>query len=166
MQHYKIVLMGNSLKYKMYKFIYILFITMFGVKGIRYCKFGNFWRGLYFRETSHMRSFVKIKSSRNDKITLSFIGLGKPCLGLEFFTSLIGLLMPFAKIKFSRKFPNLQYCFVFAISSAANLGTRLNGGVSEIPWCPLKNTYIVGVNSIRWFLLKETNCLSYCGLCN
>ena len=30
----------------------------------------KFSRGLYFRETSHMRSFVKIKPSRNGKITL------------------------------------------------------------------------------------------------
>ena len=42
-----------------------------------------------FRETSHMRSFVKIKPSRNGKITLFFIDLGKPCLSHEFFTSLI-----------------------------------------------------------------------------
>ena len=27
---------------------------------------------VYIRETSHMRSFVKIKSSRNSEITLSF----------------------------------------------------------------------------------------------
>ena len=55
-----------------------------------------------------MRSFVKIKPSRNGKITLSFIEIGKSCLNREFFTSLICLLMLFAKIKFSRKFPNLQ----------------------------------------------------------
>ena len=52
---------------------------------------------------------MKIKPSRNGKITLSFIDIGKPCLSREFFTSLICLLMLFAKIKFSRKFPNLQY---------------------------------------------------------
>ena len=63
----------------------------------QYCKFGNFLRGLYFREISHMRSFVKIKPSRNGKTTR------------EFFTSLICLLMLFATIKFSRKFQNLQY---------------------------------------------------------
>ena len=56
-----------------------------------------------------MRSFVKIKPSRNGKITLSFIDTGKPCLSGDFSTSLICLLMLFAKIKFSRKFPNLQY---------------------------------------------------------
>ena len=56
-----------------------------------------------------MRSFVKIKPSRNGKITLSFIDIGKSCLSREFFTSLICLSMLFAKIKFSRKFPNLQY---------------------------------------------------------
>ena len=56
-----------------------------------------------------MRIFVKIKPSRNGKITLSFIDIGKSCLSREFFTSLMCLLMLFAKIKFSRKFPNLQY---------------------------------------------------------
>ena len=56
-----------------------------------------------------MRSFVKIKPSKNRKITLSFIDIGKSCLGREFFTSLTCLLMLFAKIKFSRKLPNLQY---------------------------------------------------------
>ena len=62
---------------------------------------------IYFRETSHMRSFVKMKPSRNGKITQSFIDIGKFCLSREFFTSLC-LLMLFVKIKFSRKFPNLQ----------------------------------------------------------
>ena len=58
-----------------------------------------------------MRSFTKIRPSRNGKITLSFIDnyTGKSCLSREFFTSLICLLMLFPKIKFSRKFPNLQY---------------------------------------------------------
>ena len=56
-----------------------------------------------------MRSFVKIKHSRNGKITLSFVDIGKSCLSREFFISYIYLLMLFAKIKFSRKFPNLQY---------------------------------------------------------
>ena len=55
-----------------------------------------------------MRSFVKIKPSRNGKITLSFIDIGKSCLNREFFTSLMCPSMLFAKIKFSRKFPNLQ----------------------------------------------------------
>ena len=63
---------------------------------------------VYFRETSHMRSFVKIKPSRNGEITLTFIDMAKSCLSREFFTSLICLLMLFAKVKFSRKFPDLQ----------------------------------------------------------
>ena len=45
----------------------------------------KFSRGLYFRETSHMRKFAKIKPSQNDKITLSFIDIGKSCLSREFF---------------------------------------------------------------------------------
>ena len=52
---------------------------------------------------------LKIKPLRNGKITLSFIDIGKSCLSCDFFTSLICLLMLFTKIKFPRKFPNLQY---------------------------------------------------------
>ena len=76
-----------------------------------YCKFGNFREDFIFAKLRicDMRSFVKIKPSRDDKITLSFIGIGKSCLNREVFTSLICLLMLFAKIKLSRKFPNLQY---------------------------------------------------------
>ena len=51
-----------------------------------------------------MRSFVKTKLSRNGKITLSFIEIGKSCLSCEFFTSLICLSMHFAKIKILAKF--------------------------------------------------------------
>ena len=59
-----------------------------------------------------MRSFSKIKPSWNDEITLSLIDIGKSCLCRgEFLASQICLLTPFAKIKFSRKFQNLQYLF-------------------------------------------------------
>ena len=34
---------------------------------------------VYFRKTSLMRSFVKIKPSRNSVITLLFTDVGKPC---------------------------------------------------------------------------------------
>ena len=59
-----------------------------------------FWRGFYFR--------VKIKSSRNDEIILSFTDTGKPCLCRDFLTSQVCLLTLFAKIRFSRKILNLQ----------------------------------------------------------
>ena len=36
-------------------------------------------QGFYFRETSRMRSFVKIKPSRNGEITLPFPDVGKFC---------------------------------------------------------------------------------------
>ena len=39
---------------------------------------------VYFRETSHMRSFVKIKSSRNCEINLSFTDKGKSYLCRDF----------------------------------------------------------------------------------
>ena len=49
-----------------------------------YCKFGNF-RESYFREISHMRSFVKIKPSRIGDITLSFTDIGKSCPVRDFY---------------------------------------------------------------------------------
>ena len=56
------------------------------------------------------RSFVKIKPSRIGDITLSFTDIGKSCPVREFYIAfLMCLLTLFAKIKFSRKFPNLQY---------------------------------------------------------
>ena len=39
---------------------------------------------VYCRETSHMRSFVKIKSSRNGLITLSLTDEGKSCHSREY----------------------------------------------------------------------------------
>ena len=63
---------------------------------------------VYFLETSHMRSFVKLNTSRNGKITLLFTDISFLCPSREFLMSQICFLMPLAKIKFSRKFPNLQ----------------------------------------------------------
>ena len=76
---------------------------------------------------------MKVKPSRNGKITLSFImfiDIGKPCLSREFFTSLIRLLMLFAKIKFSQKFPNQQYPSVQTLV----LGARKNLRIETIPY--------------------------------
>ena len=55
-------------------------------------------------------AFRENKTPAKWQITLSFVDICKPCLGREFFTSLICLLMLFAKIKFSRKIPNLHKC--------------------------------------------------------
>ena len=44
----------------------------------------KFSRGFYFRETSHMRSFVKIKSSQNGEITLSTTDIVKSCSRRDF----------------------------------------------------------------------------------
>ena len=38
-------------------------------------------QGFYFRETSHMRSFVKIKLARNVEIRLSITDEGNSCSG-------------------------------------------------------------------------------------
>ena len=53
-----------------------------------YYKFVIFAR-FYFRETSHMRSFAKVKFSQNGKIILPFTDIGKSCPSREFKTSLI-----------------------------------------------------------------------------
>ena len=71
---------------------------------ISYCKFGNFHRGFIFREISHMRSFVKVKSLQNGETIRSFTDLGKSCPSREFSTSQICLSTLFAKIKSSQKF--------------------------------------------------------------
>ena len=57
-----------------------------------------------FAYTSHMRSFVKVKHSRNGETTLSFTDVGKSCPRGEFLTWQICLLTLFANIKFSRNF--------------------------------------------------------------
>ena len=41
-------------------------------------------RGLYFREASHMRSLVQMKSSRNGEITLSFTDISESYPSHEF----------------------------------------------------------------------------------
>ena len=60
-----------------------------------------------------MRSFVKIKSSQNSEITLSFTDIENSCPSREFLVSQISLLTLFVKIKFSRKFPDLQYLLIY-----------------------------------------------------
>ena len=59
-----------------------------------------------------MRSFVKIKFSRNDDITLSTTDIGKSYHSRKFLWSQVCLLTLFAKISFSRKFPDLQFMIV------------------------------------------------------
>ena len=74
-----------------------------------HCILGNFHEDFIF---ANMRSFVKIGPSRNNEIPLSFTDVGKSCHSREFSKSQICLLTLFAKIKFSRNFPNLQYDLV------------------------------------------------------
>ena len=54
-------------------------------------------------------SFVKMKSSQYGEITLSFTDIGKSCPSRQFLALQICLLTLFVKIKFSGKFPDLQY---------------------------------------------------------
>ena len=51
-----------------------------------------------------MRSFMKIKSSRIEEITLSVTDIGKSCACREFSTSQIYVLTLFAKIKYCENF--------------------------------------------------------------
>ena len=87
---------------------YSLILNKFGThwmqRMISYCKFGNFHGGFIFREISHMRSFVKVKSLQNGETIRSFTDLGKSCPSREFSTSQICLSTLFAKIKSSQKF--------------------------------------------------------------
>ena len=71
-----------------------------------YRKFGNFREGFIFAK---LRSFVKMKTSRFRAITLLFTDIGNPYHSRDFSPSQICLLSLFANIKFSRKFPNLQW---------------------------------------------------------
>ena len=66
---------------------------------------GNFREGFVLA----MRSFVKMKPSRNGEIIMSLNDFGISCPICEFLTLQICHLMLFAKIKFARKFQNLQY---------------------------------------------------------
>ena len=56
-----------------------------------------------------MRSFAKIKLSRNSKNSLSITDVGKSWQSRDCLPGQICLLMLFAKTKFLQKFPNLQY---------------------------------------------------------
>ena len=61
-------------------------------KGSSYTVNSEFFARVYFRETSHKRSFVKTKFSRNGEITLSITDIGKTCPSGEFLTSQVCLL--------------------------------------------------------------------------
>ena len=67
-----------------------------------------FARVLFSRNFAYAK-FRENKPSRNGEITMSFTNIGKSCPTCEFISSQICLLMLFAKIKCSRKFPDLQY---------------------------------------------------------
>ena len=59
--------------------------------------------------SQNLRSFMKIKLSRNGEIRLLFTYEGKSCPSRKFLTWQMCLLTLFASIKCSRKLPNLQY---------------------------------------------------------
>ena len=66
--------------------------------------------------------FREIKSSRNAEITLSTTDMRKSYPSSEMFQSPVCLLTLFAKIKFSRKFPDLQYyAYLHSTQSFAKL---------------------------------------------
>ena len=81
-----------------------------------------------------MRSFMKIESPRNVLITLSFTDICKSFHSPEFLASQICLLTLFAKIKFSRIFPDLQY-----LKLKGYLDHSLKGQI----WCQIILTLVV-----------------------
>ena len=68
-----------------------------------------FARVLFPRNFAYVRSFVKIKSSQKDEITLSTTDIGESYSSREIFQSKVCLLTRVTKLKFSRKFPDSQY---------------------------------------------------------
>ena len=78
-------------------------LSNFECKTVLYCTV-NFPEGF---------NLAKIKSSQNGTIILSFTDGGKSCSSCEFLTSQTCLLNPISRIKFLRKFPNLQYFAFF-----------------------------------------------------
>ena len=56
-----------------------------------------------------MRSFAEMKLSRNGEINLLFTDVGQSRTSYECLTSQKCILTLFAKIKFSRKFLNVEY---------------------------------------------------------
>ena len=61
------------------------------------CKFGNDREGFYFRETSRMRSFARIRPSRNGEITLPLPDIDKSCSIRDFLSLQTCILTLFAK---------------------------------------------------------------------
>ena len=85
-------------------------ILIFYINYIRKKKSNNVNSEIFARVLfSRKAKFRENKSSQNGRITLSFTDIWKLCLSREFLASQICLLTLFAKIKLSRKFPNLQY---------------------------------------------------------
>ena len=92
--------------------------------------------------------FREDKPSRNGEITLSFTDIGKSCPSGEFLTSQICLFARFAKIKFSRKFANLQCilgsryigifrgCF-FGINLTLSYPVTAKNMLNSIDVCPI-----------------------------
>ena len=74
-----------------------------------YCKFGNFREGFIFAKLriGMLRENKILAKCRNQYVVTD---IGKSCPSCKFLTSQICLSMIFAKIKFLRKFLDLQYC--------------------------------------------------------
>ena len=72
-----------------------------------YREFGKFLEGLFSRNFEDAE-FRENKPSPNGENLLSFTDVGKSCQIRDFLTWQIRLLTLFAKINFSRSFPNLQ----------------------------------------------------------
>ena len=83
----------------------------------------------YFRETSHLRSFAKIKHCKIMVKSLSFTDVGKPGSSREFLMSQICLLMLFLENEV------LANCFefIYCLQNWASTRDNLTSGPTQLP---------------------------------
>ena len=97
----------------------------------KYCQIRKFSRGFYFRETSHMPSFVKIELSRYGKITLPL-----PIYRVVNFNAANMSFNAICEKKISLKFTNLQQISFYA--PQRNVGRHIVIALSVRPSVPLR----------------------------
>ena len=112
-----------------------------------------------FARTLFSRNFAYAKFRENKTLAkwqnhfFVLIDIGKSCLNREFFTSLMFLLMLFAKIKLSRKLPNLQYL-------------RLNLSLGQLIVCLMLSDASALVGHYRQAVLKQHDLEGKNKICN
>ena len=100
-----------------------------------------------------MRSFVKMKSSQNGEITLSITDIGKSCTNREFLAPQECLITLFAKIKFLRKVPDLQYLQLKRIQNMYNWYKM----IYDVNYIPIQFKYCTSPVSLIFSKFKFTD---------